>query len=116
MRTATQESARISIVKIATVTTGMVTTGMVTTGMVTTGMVTTGMVTNSTTPMNRTCRRFAPTARQSPWGRLSGAAAGRDDPQQILWEPSEATDAEARAMEVRLTRELRTNNPEVGYI
>lgn len=34
---------------------------------------------------------------------------------QILWESSEATDAEARAMEVRLIRELRANSSEVGH-
>ena len=35
--------------------------------------------------------------------------------EQILWESSEATDAEARAMEVRLIRELRANSSEVGH-
>ena len=34
---------------------------------------------------------------------------------QTLWESSEATDAEARAMEVRLIREHRANDPAVGY-
>ena len=34
---------------------------------------------------------------------------------QSLWESSEATDAEARAMEVRLIRELRANSWEVGH-
>lgn len=34
---------------------------------------------------------------------------------QILWESVEATDGDARAVEVKLIRELRSNDPEVGY-
>jgi hypothetical protein len=34
---------------------------------------------------------------------------------QILWESLDATTAKARAMEVRLIRELGANDPEVGY-
>jgi hypothetical protein len=33
----------------------------------------------------------------------------------ILWESETATDAEVRAMEVRLIRELRSNDPAIGY-
>ena len=35
--------------------------------------------------------------------------------EEILWESSEATDAEARDMEVRLIRELRSNYARFGY-
>ena len=34
---------------------------------------------------------------------------------EILWELLDATDREARDMEVRMIRELRSNDPEVGY-
>jgi len=34
---------------------------------------------------------------------------------EILWESETATDAEVRAMEVRMIRETGANNPEVGY-
>lgn len=34
---------------------------------------------------------------------------------QILWESATATDAEVRAMEIKLIRELRANDPAVGY-
>jgi hypothetical protein len=34
---------------------------------------------------------------------------------QILWESVTATDAEVRAMEVKLIREHRANDPAVGY-
>lgn len=34
---------------------------------------------------------------------------------QILWESETATDAEVRAMETKLIREHRSNDPEVGY-
>lgn len=34
---------------------------------------------------------------------------------EILWESLDATDGEARDMEVRMIRELRSNDPEVGY-
>jgi len=34
---------------------------------------------------------------------------------QILWESDTATDAEVRAMEVKLIREHRSNDPAVGY-
>ena len=34
---------------------------------------------------------------------------------QILWESADATDAEVRAKEIELIRELRSNDPEVGY-
>jgi hypothetical protein len=34
---------------------------------------------------------------------------------EILWESEEASDAEARAMEVRLIQELHANDPAVGY-
>jgi hypothetical protein len=34
---------------------------------------------------------------------------------QILWESDTATDAEVRAMEIRLIREHRSNDPAVGY-
>ncbi len=34
---------------------------------------------------------------------------------EILWESQEATDAQARAMEVKLIRELRSNDSAVGY-
>ncbi len=34
---------------------------------------------------------------------------------RVLWESRTATDAEARAQEVRLIRERRANDPEVGY-
>lgn len=34
---------------------------------------------------------------------------------QILWESDTATDAEVRAMEVKLIRELGANDPAVGY-
>jgi hypothetical protein len=34
---------------------------------------------------------------------------------QILWESETATDAEVRAMEVKLIRECRSNDPAVGY-
>ncbi|BBX44707.1 GIY-YIG nuclease family protein [Mycobacterium cookii] len=34
---------------------------------------------------------------------------------QILWESETATDAEARAMEVKLIRETGANNPAIGY-
>jgi len=33
----------------------------------------------------------------------------------ILWSSTTATDAEARAMEVRLIREHRSNDPAIGY-
>ena len=33
----------------------------------------------------------------------------------ILWESETATDAEVRAMEVRLIREHRSNDPAIGY-
>ncbi|MGH3522173.1 MAG: GIY-YIG nuclease family protein [Mycobacterium sp.] len=33
----------------------------------------------------------------------------------ILWESEEATDAEVRAMEAKLIREHRANDPAVGY-
>lgn len=33
----------------------------------------------------------------------------------ILWESATATDAEVRAMEVRLIREHRSNDPAIGY-
>ena len=34
---------------------------------------------------------------------------------EILWESPDATDGEARDMEVRMIRELRSNDPEVGH-
>jgi hypothetical protein len=34
---------------------------------------------------------------------------------EILWESETATDAEVRAMEVRLIREHRSNDPAIGY-
>jgi hypothetical protein len=34
---------------------------------------------------------------------------------EILWESLDATDAEVRAVEVRLIRELGANDPEIGY-
>lgn len=34
---------------------------------------------------------------------------------QILWESDTATDAEVRAMEIKLIREHRANDPAVGY-
>lgn len=34
---------------------------------------------------------------------------------EILWESAEATDWEVQDMEVRKIRELRSNDPEVGY-
>ena len=34
---------------------------------------------------------------------------------EILWESATATDAEVRAMEVRLIRENRSNDPAIGY-
>jgi hypothetical protein len=34
---------------------------------------------------------------------------------EILWESVTATDAEVRAMEVRLIRENRSNDPAIGY-
>lgn len=34
---------------------------------------------------------------------------------EILWESESATDAEVRAMEIKLIRETDANNPEVGY-
>jgi hypothetical protein len=34
---------------------------------------------------------------------------------EILWESETATDAEVRAMETRLIREHRANDPAVGY-
>jgi len=34
---------------------------------------------------------------------------------EILWESLDATDGEARDMEVRMIRELRSNDPEVGH-
>jgi hypothetical protein len=34
---------------------------------------------------------------------------------EILWESETATDAEVRAMEVKLIRETGANNPEIGY-
>jgi hypothetical protein len=34
---------------------------------------------------------------------------------EILWESETATDAEARAMEIKLIRETGANNPAVGY-
>lgn len=34
---------------------------------------------------------------------------------QILWEERNATEAEARAMEVTLIRQLRSNDPAIGY-
>jgi hypothetical protein len=34
---------------------------------------------------------------------------------QILWESTDATEGEARAKEVQLIRELRSNDPEIGY-
>src|ERR1700733_5325107 len=34
---------------------------------------------------------------------------------QILWESDGATDAEVRAMEIKLIREHRSNDPAVGY-
>jgi hypothetical protein len=34
---------------------------------------------------------------------------------EILWESDSATDAEARAIEVKLIRETGANNPAIGY-
>ena len=34
---------------------------------------------------------------------------------EILWESETATDAEVRAMEVRLIQEHRSNDPSIGY-
>ncbi len=34
---------------------------------------------------------------------------------EILWESETATDAEARAMEIKLIRETGANNPAIGY-
>jgi len=34
---------------------------------------------------------------------------------QILWESETATDAEVRAMEIKLIRETGANNPAIGY-
>lgn len=34
---------------------------------------------------------------------------------EILWESETATDAEVRAMEIKLIRETRANDPAVGY-
>jgi hypothetical protein len=34
---------------------------------------------------------------------------------EILWESETASDAEVRAMEIKLIRETGANNPEVGY-
>jgi hypothetical protein len=34
---------------------------------------------------------------------------------EILWEKWDATDREVRDMEMRMIRELRSNDPEVGY-
>jgi hypothetical protein len=34
---------------------------------------------------------------------------------EILWESETATDAEVRAMEIRLIREHRANDPAIGY-
>ena len=34
---------------------------------------------------------------------------------EILWESETATDAEVRAMEVRLIREHHSNDPAIGY-
>ena len=34
---------------------------------------------------------------------------------EILWESETATDAEVRAMEIKMIRELGANNPEIGY-
>jgi hypothetical protein len=34
---------------------------------------------------------------------------------EILWESETATDAEVRAMEVRLIKEHRANDPAIGY-
>ena len=34
---------------------------------------------------------------------------------EILWESETATDAEVRAMEVKLIRETGANNPAIGY-
>ena len=35
--------------------------------------------------------------------------------QEILWESETATDAEVRAMEIKLILETGANNPEIGY-
>jgi len=34
---------------------------------------------------------------------------------EILWESETATDAEVRAMEIKLIRETGANNPDIGY-
>lgn len=34
---------------------------------------------------------------------------------QVLWESLTASDAEVRAMEIKLIRELRSNDPAIGY-
>jgi hypothetical protein len=34
---------------------------------------------------------------------------------EILWESETATDAEVRAMEIKLILETDANNPEIGY-
>jgi hypothetical protein len=34
---------------------------------------------------------------------------------QILWESETATDAEVRAMEIKLIRETGANDPAIGY-
>jgi hypothetical protein len=34
---------------------------------------------------------------------------------EIIWESMDATDSEARAVGLRLIRELRANDPEIGY-
>jgi hypothetical protein len=34
---------------------------------------------------------------------------------EILWESETATDAEVRAMEIEKIRELRANDPAIGY-
>lgn len=44
-------------------------------------------------------------------GRLSSLTARKE----ILWESETATDAEVRAMEIKLILETGANNPEIGY-
>jgi hypothetical protein len=42
-------------------------------------------------------------------------AAGASARKEILWESETASDAEVRAMEIKLILETGANNPEIGY-
>ena len=57
----------------------------------------------------------SPSARQQTAADLDAHRLDLTLRKEILWESETATDAEVRAMEVKLIRETGANRPDIGY-